>query len=236
MNDLGKLISEHRENETATGSTLIIGLVCFGLSAGMVFLFLGEKDLSFNKILFGLSAAFALLGGIGSVLSFLKNRGGRAELYENGLVAEKGGKRYVVRWNDISVVKESVEQIYFKGAYVYDRYLYTIEKNNGETFVLSNMLSGIDEIGRIVKKKTLEYLYPQAIKEIESGKEMSFGSLRLSKKNLSGVTWTEISDLKIENNVIEFRDHNGKTVIRESYSATPNAHLLLALSEKYLTK
>lgn len=234
MDDLGNLISEHKENEKATGSTLFIGLLCFGLTAGMSALFLSEKEVSFNKILFGLSAIFAFLGGIGAVLSFLKNRGGRAELYENGLIAEKGGKRYIARWEDIAVVRESVEKMYLKGVYIYDRYLYTIETRRGETFVLSNMLSGIDEIGRIVKRETLKRLYSQAIEKIEGGGQISFGPLAMDKRQLNGIAWTELSSFKIKDDQIEVKNKNGKTIVKGFYSATPNAHLLVALLEKYL--
>lgn len=155
MSELGNLISEHKENTNATGSTLIIGFVCFGLTALMVVFFFSEKEISFNKILFGASAIFALLGGIGCVQSFLKNSGGYVEIYENGLIAKKDGKKYIALWEDIADVKESVEKISMKGVYVYDRYLYTIEKKDGEIFELSNMISNIDQIGEILKTKTL---------------------------------------------------------------------------------
>ena len=155
MSELGKLISEHKENTNATGSTLIIGFVCFGMTALMAVFFFGENGISFNKVLFGACAVFALLGGIGCVQSFLKNSGIRVEIYENGLVAKKDGKTHTALWKDISDVKESVEPMYMKGVYVYDRYLYTIEKKDGETFELSNMVSDIDKIGEVLKTNTL---------------------------------------------------------------------------------
>lgn len=154
LTTLGSLISEHKENTTATDSTFVIGLVCFGLTIPMIVLSVNEEGISFNKILFALTAIFAFIGGIGCVSSYLKNRNALVKLYENGILVEKGGKEQIVLWNDIVTVEESVEKMYMKGTYIYDRYLYTIQKQNGETFELSNMISNIAEIGRVIKAKT----------------------------------------------------------------------------------
>lgn len=234
MNELGNLISEHKGNETATGSTLMIGFVCFGLAVGMGALFFGEKEISFNKILFAFTGIFAIVGGIGCVQSFVRNRGGSVALYENGIVAEKGGKRHTARWDDIAVLYESVEKIYMKGVYVYDRYLYTIKKYDGEEFVLSNMIADIDEIGRILKRKTLENLYPQTKEKIANGEKVMFDSLFVDKNGLSGIAWTELSKVKVKDDLLKVKNKEGKTVVHGSYGATPNAHLLLKLLEEHL--
>lgn len=234
MDELGNLISKHQENTTAIGSTLVIGLVYFGLTIPMTIFFLNEKQISFNKILFAISGMAALLGGIGCILSFFKNSGGSVELYENGLVAVKGGKKHIALWNEITVVKESIEKMYLRGNYIYDRYLYTIEKQNGETFELSNMVSNIDQIGQVLKAKTLENLYPQAKEKITNGEQFLFDSLSLDKNCLGGIPWTELSTLKVNDGMIEVIDKNGKSVIKGVYAATPNAHLLVALLKEKL--
>lgn len=233
-NALGSLISEHKENTTATGSTLVVGFICFGLTVAMIFLFIDEKDISFNKILFALTAIFAFIGGIGCILSYLKNRNGFVQLHENGILAQKGGKKHIAVWDEIAVVKESIEKMYMKGVYVYDRYLYTIKKNNGETFELSNMVSNIDQIGKILNKKTLERLYPNSIEKINNGEQIMFDSLFVDKNGLSGIPWTKLSKLKVKDGFIEVKDINGKVVVNGSYGATPNAHLLVALLNEHL--
>ncbi|MBX7172674.1 MAG: hypothetical protein K1X72_17020 [Pyrinomonadaceae bacterium] len=234
MTELGQLLSEHKENAKATGSTLLIGFICFGLTIPMTVLFLQEKSLSFNKILFGLCGIFSLIGGIGCVQSFLKNRGGSVEIYENGLIANKGGKKHVALWEEIAVVKESIEKMYMKGSYIYDRYLYTIEKKNGETFELSNMVSDIDQIGQTIKVKTLGILYPQAKEKINKGEQVLFDSLFVDKNGLSGIPWAELSALRVKEGTIEVVDKRGKSLVKGSYAATPNAHLLVKLLEEKL--
>lgn len=235
MKEFGNLISEHKENAKATGSTLLIAVLCLGLCAGLIFIFLGEKEFNFNKILFGLSAFFALLGAIGCVQSFVKNRGGRVEIYENGLIAEKGGKRHIAVWNEIAVVKESVEKMYLKGVYVYDRYLYTIETRSGEKFELSNMVSGIAEIGRVLKAKTLENLYPKSLERINNGGQINFDSLSIDKQGLSGIAWTDLASVNVENDLLEVKNRLGETIVNGSYAATPNAHLFVALLNNFIS-
>lgn len=234
MNEFGNLISEHKGNETATGSTLMIGLACFGLTVGMIVLFFGEKKISFNKFLFAFTGIFALIGGIGCIQSFLRNQGGKVGLYENGIIAEKGGKRHTAQWNEIAVLYESVEKIYMKGVYIYDRYLYTIKKQSGEEFVLSNMIADIAEVGRVLKRKTLENLYPQAKEKIANGEKVMFDSLFVDKNGLSGIAWTELSKVKVKDDLLEVKNKERKAVVHGSYGATPNAHLLLKLLEEHL--
>lgn len=234
MNELGNLISENKSNETAVGSTLLIGLACFGLTVAMIALFIGEKEISFNKILFGACGIFALIGGIGCLQSVKRNLGGSVALYENGIVAEKGGKRHTARWEEIAVLYESVEKIYMKGVYVYDRYLYTIKKTNGEEFTLNNMIENIAEIGQVLKRQTLENLYSQAKREIENGGKVIFDSLFVDKEGLSGIVWADLANLKVKNDLLEIKDKKGKVVVHGSYAATPNAHLLLKLLEEHL--
>jgi len=157
------------------------------------------------------------------------------EVYENGLIAEKGGKRHMAAWDEIAVVKESVEKIYMKGVYVYDRYLYTIQKSDGETFELSNMISDIAEIGRVLKAKTFERLYPNSIEEINNGGQVAFDSLSIDKQGLSGIAWSDLASVKVENDLLEVKNRRGETVVNGSYAATPNAHLFVALLNNYIS-
>lgn len=235
MSELGNLITEYKENETAMNSTLLIGLVCFVLSVMMAVFFFGEKGISFNKFLFAFGGLASFGGGIGCVHSFWKNSGGRVELHENGLLVEKGGKQHRAVWDEIAVVKEKVEKIIVNGSHIYDRYLYTIEKNNKETFELSNMVSNIDQIGRAIREKTFERLYPQAVEKISGGGQVMFDSLSVDANGLGGIPWAELSSVKVKEGIIEIKDKNAKVVVNGSYGATPNAHLLIALLKEHLT-
>jgi hypothetical protein len=232
--NLGNLISEHTKNKTATGATLLIGLACLGIGAMMWVLFSGEKEMSFNKFLFGFGGLAGIGGGISCIWTVLTNRGSRVALYKNGLIVEKGGRRQTALWDEIGVVKETIEQVFFRGKYVYDRYSYTIEKKNGETFNLSNMISDVEQIGRLVKEKTFERLYPEAVEKINRGEKIRFDLLELDKNGFGGAAWTDFSGFRIKDGMIEVKDKGGKAIVSSAYGAMPNVHLLIALLKERL--
>jgi hypothetical protein len=206
----------------------------------MLFSGFGMKaaDGLFNKVLFIFGGACSLVGGVSLFYTNWTHRGERAALHENGLLVERGGKRNAATWDEIATVTEKVEKIHVNGQYIYDRYLYTIEKRGGETFTLSNMVSGVDRIGREIKDKTFALMYPQITQALERGEKVSFGKVLLDANGLeeSGARflWTQLASVKVKDGVIEVKDRGGKAVMSGQYGTTPNAHLLLALLEKHL--
>ncbi|HEY8561181.1 MAG TPA: DUF6585 family protein [Pyrinomonadaceae bacterium] len=234
INVLGNLVSAHEENKTAMTTNLLVGLACLALAPFMVWLFLGEEGITFNKVLFGFSAVCMTIAAASVIWSYIKNRGGRVEIFENGLTIEKGGVKQTALWSEIAVVTEKVEKMYMNNQYIYDRYSYVIEKQNGETFQLSNLVSNIDRIGRQIKVKTFEHLYPQMTAKIERGEPVLFDSLAIDKNGISGVPWSNFSALELKEGMIEVKDRAGKPLVSGAYGATPNAHLLIALIRERL--
>jgi hypothetical protein len=228
-NELGGLLSMHEENQKATVSTLAIGLVCLGMTVPMAIFFTNEETISFNKVLFGICACLMLVGGFSCVWSYIKNRNGRVSLFENGLTVEKGGKTQEALWTEIASVTEKIEKMYMNGSYIYDRYSYHVEKRSGETFDLSNMVSDIDQIGRRLKEKTFEHLYPQIVARIESGETYLFNQMPIDKNAIDGIPWSSLASVKLREGTLEVKDKEGNAVIKGSYGATPNAHLLMAV-------
>lgn len=104
-NVLGNLVGTHEENKTAMTTNLIVGLVCLAMTPFMGWLFIGEKSWSFNKVLFALAAVSMAGAAISVIWSYIKNRGGRVELFENGLTVEKGGKKQTALWSEISTLR-----------------------------------------------------------------------------------------------------------------------------------
>jgi hypothetical protein len=233
-NALGNPVSDHEENNTAMMTNLLVGLACLALTPFMVWLFVGEEKWSFNKVLFGFAAVCTAIAAVSVIWQYIVNRGGRVRIFENGLTVEKGGKKQTALWSEIAVVTEKVEKMYMNNQYIYDRYSYVIEKQDGEKFNLSNLISNIDQIGRALKTKTFEHLYPQMAARIERGEQVAFDSLTVDKNGLGGVPWSEFSALKLKEGIIEVKDRSGKAIVSGAYGATPNAHLLVALIRERL--
>ncbi len=240
MDALGPQQAEFTENTKATGTNLIVGIVCLGLGVILLFAGVGMKaeDGLFNKILFIIGGACSLLGGASVLYTNWTHRGERVALHEHGLLVERGGKRHSATWDEIATVWEKVEKIYVNGQYIYDRYLYTIAKQDGETFTLSNMVTGVDSIGSTLKEKTFERLYTQILQATERGEKASFGTVLLDTNGLqeggASFLWTQLAGVKVKDGVIEIKDRSGKAVMSGHYGTTPNAHVLLALLQKHL--
>ena len=240
MDALGKQQAEFKENAKATGANLLIGVICLGFGAVMLFAGFNMKaeDGLFNKILFIFGGGCSLVGGLSLFYTNWIHRGERVALHEHGVLVERGGKRHAATWDEIEAVTEKVEKMHVNGQHIYDRYLYTIEKQGGETFTLSNMVSGVDSIGREIKRETFARLFPRASAAIERGDRVSFGKVSVSANGLqeSGQTflWTQLARVKIKDGAIEIKDRAGKAVMSGQYGTTPNAHVLVALLEKHL--
>ncbi|MBV9959646.1 MAG: hypothetical protein JO360_14580 [Acidobacteria bacterium] len=241
METLGTQQAEFVGNRKATGTNLVVGIICLGLGAVMLyyaaFRMTADEGL-FNKVLFIFGGACSLVGGVSVLYTNWMHRGERAALHEHGLLVERGGKRQSARWDEIAAVTERVEKMHVNGQHIYDRYLYTIEKRGGETFTLSNMVSGVDSIGRTIKRETFARMFPQALEAIERGEKISFGRVLVDTNGLeeggARFLWTQLASVRVKDGVIEIKDRAGKRVLSGQYGTTPNAHVLLALLEKHL--
>ena len=151
---LGALQAEFTENAKATASTGLIGVGCIAFGAIMLGYFwfdMAGQDL-FQKILFVVAGLAAIAGGASCLVTYFKNRGVRVAVHENGLMIERPGKPQTATWDEIESVTEKVEKMHLKGRYVYDRYLYTVTKKNGETLIVSNLISDVSLFGQILRK------------------------------------------------------------------------------------
>lgn len=240
MDALGKQRAEFKENPKATATNLLIGVICLGLGAVMLFSGLNMKaeDGLFNKILFIFGGGCALLGGVSLFYTNWTHRGERVALHEHGVLVERGGKRQSATWDEIESVTEKVERMHVNGQHIYDRYLYTIEKRGGDSFTLSNMVAGVDSIGREVKQETFARMFPRASQAIERGEQVSFGKVLVGANGLQegGATfrWTQLAVVKVKDGLFEITDRAGKVVMSGYYGTTPNAHVLLALLKQHL--
>lgn len=240
MDALGTQQAEFVGNRKAAGTNLVVGIICLGLGAVMLWAGFGMKaaDGLFNKVLFIFGGACSFVAGVSLFYTNWTHRGERAALHEHGLLVERGGKRQAATWDEIATVTEKVEKMHVNGQHIYDRYLYTIEKKGGESFTLSNMVSGVDSIGRAIKRETFARMFPQALETIERGERVSFGRVLVDTNGMeeggARFLWTQLASVRVKDGVIQIKDRAGKSVMSGQYGTTPNAHVLLALLEKHL--
>ena len=245
-NALGELKEEFANmSEVRRNGTFILIFVCFGLA---VFLFLLVPTIEdwFNYVLFIVCGCFAILGGIGCIQSFWRNRDVKIQRYENGVVVNQNGVVNRALWNEIKSVREEASEaevsIAFQTFKSGERFYYTIEKKNGESFRFFMTDQTLNSFGLFLRMKTGELLLPEMRKEFEEGKTVEFGKeFKINKSALTrqgeSVRLSEIQEVIVESGLINVIKRDGKSAFGLILSGdVPNAHLLKPFSETVLKR
>lgn len=237
-NHLGQLKSEFSTNQISRYIMLLIGIACLG--GGIYFIvkvFLDTREPVILILVSVICLGVSILGVL-MIRKFWKTRGGRVELYEKGLAAELNGKRHIAVWSEIASVKELVEAYYVNGVHTSDRYVYTIEKTNGETFAFDNIIFQTKRIGQEIKDQTFDLMYPSALRKIKNGGSVNFDSLTINSNGLSENSerflWSNLGTVSVKDGIIEITNRDGKPVVEIIYAAMPNAHVLIALLREFI--
>lgn len=244
VNAFGKLEEEFSNmSEGRKSATFLLIFVCFGL-AGLMFIFMQKEKDWFLYILFLLSGCFSIIGGIGCIQSFWRNRDVKIQRYENGVIVNQNGVVNAALWDEIKSVREEESeaeaQIGFSNIKSGKRYYYTFEKKNNESFRFFMTDNELNTFGLFVRLKTIQSLLPQMEKDFDRGKTLEFGAFKvnnvaLTKKDVS-VRWNEIKDVRYENGVVQVINKNNERVFLILSNDVPNAHLLKAIADKVLKR
>lgn len=238
-NSLGELRGEFSTNQISRYVMFLIGLACVAI--GLYFVIKPFFDTKETVLLIVVPAIGFGVCALGAFIlrKFWKTRGGRIELYENGLIANLSGKRHVTLWKEIASVKETVEAYYINGVHTSDRYVYTIEKTDGDSFSFDNIIFQTKRIGQQIKEKTFDLMHPQALRKLRRGEKIQFGSLSIDSNGLSENSmrflWSNLNAVKVKDGIIRVKDASGKIIFERPYAATPNAHVLLALLSEFIS-
>lgn len=244
-NALGKLEEEFANmSEGRKLATFILIFICFGLAFFLFTLVPTIKDW-FNYILFIVSGCFAVLGGIGCIQSFWRNRDVKIQRYENGVVVNQNGVVNTAQWDEIKSIREEESeaevQMGFHKVKSGARYYYTIEKKNGTSFRFFMTDQPLNSFGLFLRIKTIQTLYPQMEKDFDAGKTLEFGAFKVNNialtKNDMSVCWSDVRDVIVKNGIIQVINKENKSVFGLMLSGdVPNAHLLAAIAGKVLKR
>lgn len=238
-NRLGKLKSRFSTNQISRYLLLLIGIICLG--GGLYFVikpFLDTKEPVILIVVPAIGLGVCVLGAF-ILRKFWQSRGRQIELYENGLIANLNGKLHSASWSEIASLTESIEAYYLNGVHTSDRYLYTIEKTDGDSFSFDNIIFQTKHIGQEIKEKTFELMYPPVLQKLKRGEKIHFGSLSIDSNGLSAGSerflWTSLAAAELKDGMIRVKDVNGKIIAERIYAAVPNAHILTALLKEFIT-
>lgn len=124
-----------------------IGLVTgFQSAPGEVF----SGDRVTNSVL-----GIALLGiAVAATVLFLRKATLRVELHANGLRWHERGRSRDIRWEDVAEVKAVETRRSAQGIHVTTTKVYRIVLADGTVYVATNMLAGIDALGKRLLEQT----------------------------------------------------------------------------------
>ena len=149
-----------------------------------------------------------VLAAVGGYLLFstLRARDLRAWLFTDGLAYRERGQMRVIRWDEIGWVWQRITRRYVNGVPVGTDYRYTLQRLDGEKFTLNPRLAKIGELGNHLQQELFRRLFPQAVEAYNSGQELSFGKLSLSRAGISNgketLPWEQVKGVKLENGQI----------------------------------
>jgi hypothetical protein len=163
------------------------------------------------------------------------------EVHPEGIVQMANGKETTIRWQDIASVRQSSVIARF---YVIrnEAHKYTVELEDGETFVFDERLRDVTVLGNRIQRQVAKYQFPQALAALGRGETVHFGDLGISKQTLSYAGkiyyWGEIGKVDVsQGSVIVRRKNEGPfstPVISVRVAKVPNVLIFLTLAKRCL--
>jgi hypothetical protein len=232
---MGKATAEYRSRQARPWilatilSVLGLGVIAFG---GLSIL--DGDDGGWIGALFGL---LLLAGAVWQIVVAIRNRDLRVVVLEQGVVRTGGGKREVLRWDDITSVFQAITVHYANGIKTGTTHVYTIFAQGGQKVVFNDTLKNVEALGASIQKEATNRLMPRYVQAYNSGGTVTFGKLTLSKAGISNgkdtIPWAQVQAVNINRGQINVRKE-GKWLnwAGQSAAATPNLLIFLNLVDQ----
>jgi hypothetical protein len=229
---LGPPLQTYRPNIKVTAILCVVGLLLCLLVFAVA---IGLKDLTAWTTAYLLAA---LYGGV-----ILRQLRSRAWLHETGISWRGIRDQGEMRWRDL-------DRIYCGSYEIHAHYIplgtfhrLKLVRTQGQKVSLGERIGGADDLAKEIAKFTLKPLLQKAMQSFESGQEVDFGKIIVSRKEgLTVRTWYD--DKKIPWQEIEgyerndayfkihqFKKHFAVSVLSEKIA---NAHVLHALLDRVM--
>jgi hypothetical protein len=248
--DLGEPTDEFSVGAGRTAAKLVLGLVCLlaglGLAALQIFLivtveagpgggFRGGFYLMFVAIML-------LVAGIGIPIRVLRQSGLRVMACPGGLVYMHGEEAEVLDWGDVEEVRYEVMQAGVANMGAYPRYRLT-RHSDGREFTFDNFLPDLRALGRIIERKTLNYLLEEELEAFDDGEVIRFGPLAVSRKGIrkadEWLRWADIKDVNFERgkgHIVITKEDKWLAWHRQMVNEVPNFHVFLEIVRQELSR
>ena len=235
---LGALVSEHPVSIVQQGIRIGVGLFCLLVALDCVALplFIMPKEEATELatlLVFGAAAVVFGALGIWAFSHFVRARGQRVEVHEEGLRIGRGKDTKDLRFHDIT----SVGGLFWEalGEAPPEVSALWIDDLAGDRIRLPTPVRNPYVLGRELSARTFEHRLEAAERRIEQGGHVSFGRCKLDGMRLyvgenDSVARQEIRRAKLSSRWIEVRLARGKRLVPTE--EVPDADVLLVMLRK----
>jgi hypothetical protein len=240
--DLGDPIARFESSTLQKVLYLVFGVlaVLLGLACGifLIVVLIDPPDKLRGIFRLGAFAFVSLAAGVGMLVKWRAMLGAGVIAFEQGLARFKGRDCETMRFKDIQVVRRGKPKDGNDDVTIGTPMRLTLEGTDGREWVLTESLSGLKELRDIVEERTLRYLLPEALLDLEEGKNLSFGDVGLGPDGLqvpdkAPLPWERLGDVEIDRGKVVIGLATGKgPYCRLRIYQVPNAHVLQAVVEQ----
>lgn len=232
---MGRVTAEYRAASTRPWVVVsVVTVLGVGIAFFAAMSFLDGDDGAW----IGLLMAVVFLGlGVWQAVTAIRNHDLRVLVLEQGIVRLGGGKREVVRWDDITSVFQAIVVHYTNGIKTGTTHTYTIYAQHGQKVVFNDTVKNVEALGNTIQQQTSARLMPRYSQTYNSGAAVTFGKLTLSKAGISNdketIPWEQVQAVNINAGQISVRKE-GKWLnwAGQSASATPNLFIFLSMVDQ----
>jgi Family of unknown function (DUF6585) len=240
---LGELISTHRN---ATKSRVLVfgtGVVC--LIGGA---FLAAAPWAFPDPRFGTtestitSVVGALIGllGIKLLWAFIASRGRVVELFKDGLVESKAGRRTIVPFANVETIQsQRVTYNAAGGAVKTSAETHVLRLTDGTTVRVDNGLEGIVGLGTRLEESVASHVGAKVRAQLKQGLAVSFGPVTLTQQGVTignaAAEYRELAGVDVRFGQVCFLKQGSASPWRRvQYARLLNAQAMLAVLRERL--
>lgn len=241
---LGSLVSVHKGQVGRATRQLIVSLAALLVIWAIWGL---AYFLDFTRVLIiGGLLGIAVLIGVGYSLYLLIHAlTTTAYLFEQGIIIKKSARLLVFPWTSITQVWQDVHRRTNTKSPPADSC--TVERDDKLKVTLDSSLEDIPSLSEVIFHETTQQKFQRAIADLEAGRTISFGPIRLQPEGLTKGTkellaWHAIAHVEIEDKLVTrtkeadtfthalaIRKNDGTTWLSLKTSLIPNYLLLMKL-------
>lgn len=158
-------------------------------------------------------------------------------LFRDGLIARQGEINEVTPWDAVTVIWQAAYRRMVNGV-SYTWYIYTLQYADGRTIKFTWRTAAMQELGAILVREVTNRRLPEALRSLEAGQTLDFGTFSLSRAGLTykkaTLPWDDVRKVQVVNGTVRI-DKAGKRLLswaHENVARIPNYAVFMTLVER----